>query len=239
MTIAALRPIWRPGRSSRRRSRPVREAGRDAARFRDLGLGRRHVRAIPAALAWRSASRRDAGDASKSSIEAAAAAGFPQDGCIEEEVRRNWATFRYFASHDLTTRPEVYFRASEEDAVGPQADSRPGEGRLDEGSAILLAGCGWTRTTSGDSITRRPSRTAKSTPNITLVGLHLNSKRWKNWIWATFEHRLNPGRCDEISYHDTFSGRDAPRSGRKPSKPAGRRRCPRKSWVGICWRMSD
>src|SRR5271166_3630948 len=35
--------------------------------------------------------------------EAAKAAGFPEDGCIEEEVRRNWATFRYFASHDLTS----------------------------------------------------------------------------------------------------------------------------------------
>ena len=37
-----------------------------------------------------------------------------------------------------------------------------------------------------------------------LVGLHLNSKRWKNWLWATFEHRMNPGRCDEIGCHDTF-----------------------------------
>src|SRR5260370_15089926 len=36
--------------------------------------------------------------------DAARAAGFPDDGCIMEEVRRNWATFRYFVSHELTSK---------------------------------------------------------------------------------------------------------------------------------------
>ena len=31
-------------------------------------------------------------------------AGFPDDGCIKEEVRRKWAAFRYFASHGLTSK---------------------------------------------------------------------------------------------------------------------------------------
>jgi hypothetical protein len=37
-----------------------------------------------------------------------------------------------------------------------------------------------------------------------LISLHVNSKRWKNWLWATFEHRMNSGRCDDLGCHDSF-----------------------------------
>jgi hypothetical protein len=134
---------------------------------------------------------------------AATAAGFPQDGCIEEEVRRNWATFRYFVSHDLTTRAGLA-RASEQGLkIDPPADSvqvkadwmRIGDlarwVRMDEDDVRRLY---YTKT----------ERDGEADAEYALVGLHLNSKRWKNWIWATFEHRLNPGRCDEIGCHDTF-----------------------------------
>ena len=48
------------------------------------------------------------------------------------------------------------------------------------------------------------TRTEDGGGTYALVGLHLNSKRWKNWLWATFEHRMNPGRCDDIGCHDAF-----------------------------------
>jgi hypothetical protein len=37
-----------------------------------------------------------------------------------------------------------------------------------------------------------------------LVAMHVITKLVPNWTWATFEHRLNPGRCDIIGCRDSF-----------------------------------
>jgi len=37
-----------------------------------------------------------------------------------------------------------------------------------------------------------------------LVAMHVISKLIPNWTWATFEHELNPGRCDFLGCHDMF-----------------------------------
>ena len=37
-----------------------------------------------------------------------------------------------------------------------------------------------------------------------LVGLHISSKDIPNWVWATFEHVNNPGRCDYTGCNDSF-----------------------------------
>jgi hypothetical protein len=37
-----------------------------------------------------------------------------------------------------------------------------------------------------------------------LVGLHISSKDIPNWVWATFEHVNNPGRCDYTGCSDSF-----------------------------------
>ena len=37
-----------------------------------------------------------------------------------------------------------------------------------------------------------------------LVAMHVISKLVPNWTWATFEHRLNPGRCDILGCKDSF-----------------------------------
>jgi hypothetical protein len=37
-----------------------------------------------------------------------------------------------------------------------------------------------------------------------LIAMHINSKQVPNWTWATFEHQLNPGRCDYMGCHDAF-----------------------------------
>lgn len=37
-----------------------------------------------------------------------------------------------------------------------------------------------------------------------LVGLHISSKDIPNWVWATFEHVNNPGRCDYAGCSDSF-----------------------------------
>jgi hypothetical protein len=42
-----------------------------------------------------------------------------------------------------------------------------------------------------------------------LVGLHISSKDIPNWVWATFEHVNNPGRCDYTGCNDSY-GYDTP-----------------------------
>jgi hypothetical protein len=42
-----------------------------------------------------------------------------------------------------------------------------------------------------------------------LVGMSVQSKDRPNWLWMTFEHRSNPGRCDVIGCHDAFGAAQA------------------------------
>ena len=42
-----------------------------------------------------------------------------------------------------------------------------------------------------------------------LVALHISSKDIPNWVWATFEHVNNPGRCDYTGCNDSY-GYDTP-----------------------------
>lgn len=37
-----------------------------------------------------------------------------------------------------------------------------------------------------------------------LVSLHVSSRQNPNWVWGTFEHHLNPGRCDFMGCFDSF-----------------------------------
>jgi hypothetical protein len=139
---------------------------------------------------------------------AAKAAGFPDDGCIREEVRRNWAAFRYFASHDLTSKTGLAKAFEQGLIVDPPADSV--QVKADWVKISDLAR--WVGLSEDD--VRRIYHTRIDQDNgvdaeYALVALHLNSKRWKNWIWATFEHRLNPGRCDDIGCHDAFGAATA------------------------------
>jgi hypothetical protein len=42
-----------------------------------------------------------------------------------------------------------------------------------------------------------------------LLSMHVISKLVPNWTWATFEHKLNPARCDIIGCKDTFGAMPA------------------------------
>ena len=50
-----------------------------------------------------------------------------------------------------------------------------------------------------------------------LVALHISSKDVPNWVWATFEHVNNPGRCDYTGCNDSF-GYASPDSAIKPGQ---------------------
>ncbi|MBL4671085.1 MAG: hypothetical protein JKX81_02405 [Arenicella sp.] len=57
-----------------------------------------------------------------------------------------------------------------------------------------------------------------------LVGLHLNSKRFPNWLWATFEpqySKTNPNRCNPDLYNSCYDswGSNPPKSTGGETKP--------------------
>jgi hypothetical protein len=41
------------------------------------------------------------------------------------------------------------------------------------------------------------------------VSMHIISKLVPNWTWATFEHQLNPSRCDILGCRDSFGAQQA------------------------------
>jgi hypothetical protein len=134
---------------------------------------------------------------------AARAAGFPNDGCIMEDVRRNWAAYRYIVSHELYSK-EGLARAFQQDfKVDLPSDSV--QIKADWVKTRDLAR--WLHFDEEDIRLNYYTKTEQdgaTAVEYALISLHLNSKRWKNWLWATFEHRLNPGRCDDLGCHDTF-----------------------------------
>lgn len=43
-----------------------------------------------------------------------------------------------------------------------------------------------------------------SATEYALVSIHVASRQNPNWVWGTFEHQMNPGRCDYLGCFDTF-----------------------------------
>ncbi len=135
--------------------------------------------------------------------QAAKEAGFPDDGCILEEVRRNWPAYRYIVSHGLYSKAGRARAFQQGLKVDLPADSVQVKADWVKTSDLAQ----WTHIDEGDIRQVYYTKTEKDGAAATqyaLIGMHINSKLWKNWIWATFEHRLNPGRCDEMGCHDAF-----------------------------------
>ena len=139
----------------------------------------------------------------------AQAGNFPPTGCIGEEVRRNFASYQYIVSNGLNSTAGLARAWKAHLKVDLPADSIEFKGDWVR-VADLIA---WIERTDGVRISRNYVRnnyytaTATSgrvTDEFALVGFHFSTKQIKNWVWADFEHRLNPGRCDTTGCHDDF-----------------------------------
>ncbi len=51
-----------------------------------------------------------------------------------------------------------------------------------------------------------------------LVGIHFSSKDTPQWVWTTFEHVNNPGRCDYTGCNDSYGYRTPDKVGAKQAK---------------------
>lgn len=46
--------------------------------------------------------------------------------------------------------------------------------------------------------------TISASVEYALVSMHVSSRQNPNWVWGTFEHQMNPGRCEFIGCFDSF-----------------------------------
>jgi hypothetical protein len=131
----------------------------------------------------------------------AAVGGFPASGCIAEETKRNRPMFDFIVGNKLNTQAGLaaaYAKSLDvqmpTSAIAVKGDWIPLPTLLQwipelgslENSRTLY----YTDTSDG--------------VEYAVVSLHVSSRQNPNWVWGTFEHQNNPGRCDDIGCFDTF-----------------------------------
>jgi len=135
----------------------------------------------------------------------AAVGQFPTSGtpppCIAEQVARNRFEFDYIVKNKLNTQ------------TGLAAAYKAGITVEMPDEAIALKG-DWVPVTAllqwvpqiGDLNRLRTLyyTTTSDKVEYALVSMHVASRQNPNWVWGTFEHEMNPGRCDYIGCFDTF-----------------------------------
>jgi hypothetical protein len=133
----------------------------------------------------------------------AKAAGFPADGCIGEEVRRNWATFQYIVANDLYSKAGFAKAFANGLKVDLPADAIEFKGDWVRVTDVMK----WLHLSEqqvNDLYYTNTATAGSTTTKFALVSFHFSTKQIKDWVWADFEHEKNPGRCDDIGCHDDF-----------------------------------
>lgn len=137
----------------------------------------------------------------------AAGSGFPSNGCVGEEVRRDRATFDYLVKNGLWSDLGL-------------ANFYKGGGTVAFPTNALELKADWIPVTTLATWLGKPSSFVTSnfyTANATLgngappvamamTSMHLSVKYpgFPNWIWANFENAYTPGRCDQTGCSDSF-----------------------------------
>jgi hypothetical protein len=140
----------------------------------------------------------------------AAVGGFPTTGtptpCIAEEVKRNRPMFDYIVNNSLNTQEGL--KAAFQNAV---TVDMPTESIAVKGDWVPLPTLlQWIpELGSVERIRELYYTNTSGSTEYALVSLHVASRQNPNWVWGTFEHQMNPGRCDDLGCFDTF-GATAP-----------------------------
>lgn len=130
-------------------------------------------------------------------------AGFPADGCIGEEVRRNWASFQYIVANQLNTQAGLARAFQKGLKVDFPADAVEFKGDWARVTDVMK----WLSLTEQQVERLYYTNTATvgaTTTKYALLSFHFSTKQIKDWVWADFEHEKNPGRCDDIGCHDSY-----------------------------------
>jgi hypothetical protein len=135
----------------------------------------------------------------------AAAGNFPASACIGEEVRHNRPAFDYLADNKLTTTAGLV-----KAYAGGKTIALPSDSVIAKADWVSIGDMlKWLPAYKTPDDIRRAYYTnsasmAGQTTEYALVGVSIQSRQTSDWVWMTFEHRSNPGRCDIIGCHDAF-----------------------------------
>jgi hypothetical protein len=135
----------------------------------------------------------------------AAVGGFPTEGvpppCIAEQVARNRAQFDYIVNNSLNTKAGLAAAFKK----GLQVEM-PVESIAIKVDWVPLAALLQWVPQLGDltSVRKQYYTTTVGGVEYAVVAMHVSSRQNPNWVWGTFEHQMNPGRCDYIGCFDTF-----------------------------------
>jgi hypothetical protein len=134
---------------------------------------------------------------------------FPPGACIGEEVRRNFASYQYIVSNGLYSQAGLAQAFKNRLKVDMPADAVAFKGDWVRVSDLIV----WLKRSEGLTVTAAQVRNNYYTnfaadgdvrTEFALVAFHFSTKQIKQWVWADFEHKWNPGRCDTIGCHDDF-----------------------------------
>jgi hypothetical protein len=137
----------------------------------------------------------------------AAVGGFPTSGspapCVAEEVKRNHVQFDYIKDNGLNTKAGLadFFKKPDLRKVSMPSASISVKGDWVPLQTLLQ----WIpKLGSIENIRKLYYTTTADSVDYALVALHVSSRQNPNWVWGSFEHQLNPGRCDSMGCFDSF-----------------------------------
>jgi hypothetical protein len=135
----------------------------------------------------------------------AAVGGFPVTGtptpCIAEEVRRNHPQFDYIVNNGLNTKAGLAAAYAKSLDVQMPTTSISVKGDWVPVQTLLQ----WIPALGSVEHIRKLYYTGMSdNVEYAVVALHVSSRQNPNWVWGTFEHEMNPGRCDDLGCYDSF-----------------------------------
>src|ERR1022692_1324850 len=135
----------------------------------------------------------------------AAVGGFPTSGiptpCIVEQVARNRPQFDYIVENNLNTQAGLAIAYASSFKV-----EMPKESIALKGDWIPLPALQrWIPQVGDvDNIKKLYYTVTVKNTEYALVAMHVSSRQNPNWVWGSFEHQMNPGRCDAIRCFDSF-----------------------------------
>ncbi|MDY7095179.1 MAG: hypothetical protein SX243_19555 [Acidobacteriota bacterium] len=136
----------------------------------------------------------------------AAVGGFPTSGdpkvqCIAEETKRNRPQFDYIVANHLNTQAGLKkaYAKSFNVAMPTTATSVKGDWVPVKGLMEWIPSLG-----SVENVRKLYYTNTSEGVEYALVSLHVSSRQNPKWVWGSFEHQMNPGRCDYIGCFDSF-----------------------------------
>lgn len=131
-------------------------------------------------------------------------ANFPLTGCLAEVVYRDRLQYDYIVDNGLNTQAgAAAFYAS------PRVVNFPGSSMALKADWVPITDLlQWVPELGSLANVRSTYYTVTSEGvEYGLVAMHISTAANPAWVWGTFEHKNNPGRCDAIGCYDSFGAR--------------------------------